>query len=439
MGLMKKIFFTVTAVIITNQVLPAQDTLKLSIEQAIDIGLKNSKTLHASLMNVKAAEAQSGQADAALLPSLKLTAAYRRLSFVEPYSISTPFGVYEISPSILDNYTSILTLSQPLFTGFRLLNNSRIAEKNYEAASEEYNRNKSELVFNIKNAYWNLYKAIELKKAVDENVEQIKAHLNDANNLLKVGMFTENDVLKLQVQLSDAQLKQLDANNNIQLATVSLNNVLSIPLNTQINITSGTEYEDNKMENMRELINAALQNRPEIKAAKYRVESGEYNLTAAQSGWYPQISLAANYYYSKPNQRIFPSQNKFSGTWDLGVNFSVNIWDWMTTKHQSDAAEALLSQSKDLLGSTKDQIVLEVTQNYLTLNLAKQKIELAELSVRQAQENMRVTSERFKSGLVLSSDAIDAEVALLVARTNFTTSIVDYEIAKARLEKSIGK
>jgi outer membrane protein TolC len=87
----------------------------------------------------------------------------------------------------------------------------------------------------------------------------------------------------------------------------------------------------------------------------------------------------------------------------------------------------------------KDGITLEVTQNYLSVNQAKRKIDIAKLNVEQAEENLRVTSEKFKNGYSTSSELIDAETALISAKTNYTTSVVDFELAKAKLEKSIGK
>ena len=278
-----------------------------------------------------------------------------------------------------------------------------------------------------------------MKKVTDENVQQIEAHLKDAQNLLKVGMLTQNDVLKLQVQHSDAKYKQVDANNGVKLAMVALNNVMSISLNTEIEIATVAELNPKSFDDLSDLVMTAVENRPEVKAADYRVKASEAGVTAAKSGWYPQISIVADYYYSRPNQRILPTRDKFDGTWDAGINLSMNIWDWLTTSHQTQQAEATLAQSIDMMGSIKDNVTLEVTQNYLNVNQAKQKIEIAKLTVEQAEENMRVTSDKFRSGLALSSDAIDAEVALLAAKTNYTNSIVDYELAKARLEKSIGQ
>lgn len=431
--------FVFLFLIVSFQISSAQEKLKLTIEQAMEIGLQNSKTLHASSMKVKSSEAKVKEVFASRLPSIKLSASYRRLSEVDPFSIATPFGTFNISPSILDNYSTQVSVFQPLFTGFRLVGSNNAAEQTAKASAEDYNKDRSDLVYNVKNSYWNLYKANEIKKVADENVDQIKAHLADARNLLNVGMLTQNDVLKLEVQLSDALYKQVDANNSVKLAMVALNNVMSISLDTEIEIASASGVRTKIFDDLNKLIASAFDNRPEVKAADYRVKASEAGVTIAKSSWYPQINLFGNYYYSKPNQRILPTRNQFDGTWDAGVSLSMNIWDWLTTAHQSEQAEATLTQANDMFGALKDNVTLEVTQNYLNVNLAKQKIEISELAVKQAEENLRVTSEKFKSGLALTSDAIDAEVALLVAKWNYTNSVVDYELAKARLEKSIGQ
>ncbi len=417
----------------------AQEKLSLTVEQAIEIGLQNSKSLHSSLMKVRSAEAKTKEINASRLPSLKLSAAYRKLSEVDPFSVTTPFGKFEISPTILDNYVTQLSLLQPLFTGFRMTSSSEIAEQSSNAASEEFNKDKNELIFNIRNAYWSLFKAIKQKKVMDENVQMVKAHLDDAENLFKVGMLTQNDLLKLEIQLSDIMFRQIDAENAVQLSTAALNSVLNIPLDTGIEIATSINYITKEYEELNKLIGKAIENRAELKAADYRVKASQASVTLSKSSWYPQVSLYGNYYYSKPNQRILPTKNEFKDTWDAGINLSMNIWDWFTTSHQTEQAEAQLAQAVDAAGLIKDAIALEVTQNYLNFYQSKRKIEISEKSVKQAEESMRITSEKFKNGLALSSDVIDAETALSTAKMNFANSVVDYELAKARLERSIGK
>jgi outer membrane protein TolC len=417
----------------------AQEKLSLTIDQAIGIGLQNSKILHSSFMKVKSSESKVKEVNALRLPSLKLNAGYRRLSEVDPFIINTPFGSFPIAPGIFDNYSFQLSLFQPLFTGFRLAGNVNLNEELSNATTEEFNKDRNELFFNIKNSYWGVYKAIQFKKVMDETVEQIRAHVEDAKNLEKAGMLTKNDILKIEVQLSNVLYQQVDAENAVKLSIVALNNILGIPLSTQIEIASTANLNEYRLDELSKLIDIAVEKRPELKAAGSRIRAGEAGVTLAKSSWYPQVSLYANYYYSKPNQRILPTQNRFDGTWDAGINLSMNVWDWLTTKHQTDQAETQLAQAVDGLGIIKDGITLEVTQNYLSVNQAKRKIDIAKLSVGQAEENLRVTTQKFKNGLATSSDLIDAETALISSKTNYTTSIVDYELAKAKLEKSIGK
>ena len=434
-----KFLMLIMALIMFTGNTKAQQKMSLTVNQAVEIGLKNSKSLHASLMKVKSAEAKVKEINAGRLPSIKLTAAYRRLSSINPFAISFMGANYTISPSILDNYTTQLTLMQPLFTGFRLMAGSDMAEQSAKATNEDYSKDQSDLVFNIRNAYWSLFKAMQMKTVMEETVNQAKAHINDAKNLLKAGMLTQNDILKLEVQLSDIEFKQVDAENAVKLANVALNSVLNIPLQTEVEIDSKPDEVPSNCEGIDKLVNDAIDKRPEIKSADYRVKASESNVTMAKSSWYPQISLVGDYYYSNPNQRIFPAQEKFKGTWDAGVNLSLNIWDWLTTSHQTEQAQAQLTQSMDALSIIKDNITLEVTQNYLNFSQAKKKIDISKLGVEQAVENLRVTEDKFKNGMALSSDVVDAETAYSTAKINYTNSVVDYELAKARLDKSIGK
>ena len=233
----------------------AQEKLSLNVEDAIELGLKNSKMLNSSLARYKFSEAKLREVNASRLPSLKFSAGYTRLSEVDPFNIVTPFGTFEVSPSILNNYQTKLSLAQPLFTGFKLKSSSDIAEYSANASNEDYNKDKNELIYNVRNGYWGLFKASQLKKVVDENVAQVKAHLTDAQNLLDQGMLTNNDVLKIEVQYYDALLRQVDANNNLKLAMINLNSTMSIPLSTEIEIASSPNLKNQEYDELNNLIN----------------------------------------------------------------------------------------------------------------------------------------------------------------------------------------
>jgi len=417
----------------------SQQKLSITVDEAIQIGLKNSKSLHSSSMRVKASSARVSEVSSSRLPSIRFTGVYTRLSKIDPFTIMMPTGPFVLSPSILNNYQLKMSLAQPLFTGFRLKSSSEAAEFQLKASEVELTKDGLETAFAVRNAYWSLFKAQEMKKVVDEIVLQMKAHLKDASNLLAQGMLTNNDVLKLQVQLSDVQLKQLEAANGVQLAQVNLNNTLGIQLVSEVDVKSVPQVQTKSEVELSALLNKAFDKRGELKAADYRAKASESNVSIAKSRWYPEVSLYGNYYYNRPNQRVFPSKDAFKDTWDAGIMVSMDVWNWLATSHQTDQAEAGLAQSLDAVGMLKDGITLEVTQNFLNFQQAKQKIVITKLTVEQAEENQRITSEKFKNGVALSSDLIDAEVALLSAKTNYTSALVDLELAKAKLDKSIGE
>jgi outer membrane protein TolC len=436
-GVIGIIIFLVTGVLFNSTF--AQDSRKLTLEESIQIGLKNSELIHSSQMKVNYAKARLSEVNTYRLPSLKLNASYTRLSEIDPFVLNTPFGNFNISPSIVNNYNIKLSLQQPIFTGFKLASSSNIAEYNYEAQKQVYTKDEQKLILDIKTAYWNLFKVIKVKSVVDENIDLIKAHLSDVKNFYENGISTKNDVLKVQVQLADAQLRQIDADNGVKLAKNNLNNIIGLPLSTNIEIQLDVSTVDDSVPQLDKLIDEAKENRPELKEMDFRLKAGESGVTLAESNWYPQVYLAGNYNYARPNQRIFPLEDKFNGTWDVSVGLSWDIWNWLSTSDQTEQAEAQLEQVKDGYKSLKDGITLEVTQNYLNVLKAKERILASSQSVHQAEENYRVTNETFKNGLALNSDLLDAEFALLQAKTNYIQSLADYELAKASLEKSIGK
>jgi len=430
---------TMITVLLMFTSLVAQQKLSLTVDQAVQTGLENSKMLKASQFKVVAAEAKTSETNALGLPSLKLNAAYTRLSDIPSSTLTTPFGQFQISPTVLNNYTMKATVQQPLYTGNKISSAEDIAEYSYEATKQDFSKDRSDLIYNIKSAYWSVYRAKEFRKVVDENVGQIKAHAEDAENMMKQGLLTNNDLLKVQVQLSDALVRQIDAKNNVLLATISLNNTLGLPLSTEIEILSPLMPSAISAQEIDGLVKKAVENRPEILGMNARLKASESNLTIARSGWYPQIYLVGNYNYLRPNQRIFPTKDEFKGTWDVSVSLSYDLWNWNTSGSQSTQAEAQLSQAEQGLSQLKDGITLEVTQSYLSLNQSKERAAVAQQGVEQAEENYRVTNERYKKGLNVNSDLLDAEVALLTAKLNYTQSLVDYELAAARLTKSIGE
>lgn len=410
----------------------------LTIEQSIQLGLDNSRMFHSSLMKSEYASAKASEVKAALFPSVKVQGSYQRLSSVPEFKIPFP-GVPTIFPYIANTYAAKATIQQPLFTGWKLQGNADNASYQAEAAQSDVIKDKAELVLAIKTAYWNVRRADEVRRLAQENVAQVESHLSDIENLARQGMATSNDVLKVKVQLANSRILLSDAVNNLHLTTLAFNSTVGLPLETEITIASPLSSVSDAPLEAEKLLKSALGSRPELIGMELRAKAADAAVVAASGGWFPQVFLTGNYYYARPNQRIIPGVDKFNDTWDFGVFLQFDLWNNLSTMHQTTQAKAQREQVRDALGTLRDGIVLEVTQSYLSLQQAKERIKLSELSVEQANENYRMANEKFKSGLMTSSDLLDAEVTLLQSKLQLTNSLVEHELAAARLEKVVGR
>jgi outer membrane protein len=421
----------------------SQQKVSLKIEDCIDIGLKNNKSLHSSLIGIDAAAARYSGANASKLPQLSFTGAYARLSDVPPFSLTMPAllggGTMVLNPTILNNYQTKVSLAQPLFTGFMLINNSNMNENLLRASEKDYIKDKNELVYKIKEAYWTLYRAKEFEKFINENVNQMEAHLKDVKGFYEQGLATNNQVLQVQVQLSNSKLNQIDARNNVSLAMINLNNILELPLETEIEIASQIEKKELGISDLKNLQQKAFENRPELKSMEYKVDASKNGVSIANSAWYPQIYLSGNYYYNRPNSRIMPTKDEFKDTWDVAVSLQWNFWTWGKTSSKIEEAEVSLAQAQDGLSLIKNGVAMDVTNCYLTYVKTKESITVADEGVKQAEENYKVTNDKFKAGMALNTDLLDAEVALLQAKLNLTQAMVNYELSLAKVRKSIGE
>jgi len=209
---MKKIIIGILMLLCNN--IYSQEVKSLSLEECIKIGLENSKSLKISDSKVKSVEAKYKETEVAEYPTLKFTAGYTRLSDVgAPNFGPAASSIAKAFSPILDNYSTKITLNQPIFTGFRLSSATEIAEYNKNASILEFKKDEKELILNIRTAYWNYYRALKLKENIQQNITMVEAHLNDVKNFYKNGLATDNDVMKVKVQLSNTKLLMIDAEN----------------------------------------------------------------------------------------------------------------------------------------------------------------------------------------------------------------------------------
>lgn len=410
----------------------------ITLPEAIARAKQSNRALSISSAKADAAAARAGEARTALLPSVKVDGSYHRLSDVDPFAVKLPIAPAPIviSPTVLDNYALRVTVQQPLFTGFKLISNSRAAADLSRAARSDRDNDEQDLIANVTSTYWMYFQALETRKSVEENVQRLTAYVRDTERLVKAGVATRNDLLKIQVQLSSARLSLIDASNDAQVAMMNLNNAIGQPVETEIVPSShpgeiaGAPQDSTQAD--------VLQTRPDLVAMKFRLSAAEASLTAARGNWWPQIFLSGSYMYNRPNVRYQPTRDEFKATWDVGVSFQFDLWNWGTTHYQTQQAAASLMQAQLAYDQSKENALLEIQKSRLAVHRATEKVDVGKLGVEQAEENMRITEDKFAKGVASSTDLLDASFALLQSRTSYTGALVELETARTRLAKSLG-
>ncbi|MDX9925328.1 MAG: TolC family protein [Ignavibacteriaceae bacterium] len=414
----------------------------LTLKESLEIGLQNSNDLKVSRSKLNYADSKLSEINSQFLPNFKLFGNYTRLSDNIPaFEVSMPFtpNPIRISEPLYNNYTFKFGFNQPLFTGFKLSSSRNLAELNLNASEEDYSKEKNEAAFNIYLAYWNFYKADEIKKVIEQTLQQMELHLKDTRSYFDNGLIPKNDMLKLEVQYSNTKLMLIDAENNSELARIAFNKAIGLKLYEKTKISANEEPLFNEKYQISDLLDEALKNRKELKSLEYRVAASSQGVSAAKSAWYPSIFLTGNYYYSNPNPRFQPAKDEFNSNWDLGVTLSWDVWNWGLTSSQVSQAEETKVQLETNLSMIKDNVQVDVYSNYLNLLKIEEKVNVNNEALAQALENYRITSEKYNTQLATSSDLIDAETLKLQAETNLKTAEVDFRIARVKLEKSLGR
>lgn len=435
----KRVILFVTLIGIAGNVFSQSTTL--SLQDVLKMGVDSSKALHISQTKVKIAEAKYDQAIDATLPSVKLSANYTRLSNIEEPKFLFPGASEPVSlfPVYVNNYSASLSVSETIFSGFRLKYAKESQQLLQKAASLDYGKDVEEVKMNLVNAYFNLYKLIVSKKVFDENLEQIKERIRETELAEKNGLATRNDVLRWQLQQSNLELSQLDLQNSIDVANYSLNLLLGYDGTKQIMVDTSNAGAAINLSSLDSYLSEAAKSRNDLLAAQTRADATYNSYKVARNSYLPKISVQGEVLDARPNSRYIPPVDKFNSTWAAGMTFSWDLMSIYSNSHNVDEYRSLLEQSRESVSLLSDNVKSEVNQAYLNCSEAAKKILVMQHAVEQATENYRLMDSRYRNNLVVLSDLLDANTILVQQKINLSIAKADQQLAYYRLLKSTGK
>jgi outer membrane protein TolC len=422
----------------------------VDLEECLRLGLAYDAGLRSQDLETRAAEARIRELQGQYVPSVSIQGGYSRLSEVAagsiPLSAGPPLPPSISLPPSLENSTSIrITLQQPLFTGRRIAASIRQAESSRDSARGDREKTALDLRYAITAAYWNLARAGAQREAVDQSVAQAEMHLKDARNLLEQGAATNNDVLQAQMRLEDTKIDRASLESARDAARAHLALLIGLPWDAALGTRGGAAAGDRAhpsaapRESVEDLVARALGRRPEIAAAHAREISQEAFLEVARSGLFPSVSLVGDYTVADPNPRVFPQSDKFTPSWSIGIVASIDVGRFPQVLAQEEQARQRLAQAREASRKIADAIAEDVIRAYLALQEATGRLASLHEETAQAEENNRVTQERYRQGVALSSESLDAQTLVVRARLREDGAFFDSMIARAALDRAVGE
>jgi outer membrane protein len=423
----QRLLFLVCFCLILPAAVGAEDLIRkgdtLDLQRCIAIAMERHPSIRAATGTVTAGDSRVGQAHSGFYPQLSGVAGYSR---TDPYSTST------ISTGqAYDSYSSSISLSQSLYDFGKTSTQVKVQEFNRDSSRSDLDNVIVQVAFAVKQAYYGLLQARRNRDVSREVVRQFQQHLEQAKAFFEVGTKPKFDVTKADVDLSNAKLNLLKAENAVRLGQVTLNNTMGMPEAADYEVVDQLPFQRVTID-VEEVTRRAYERRPDLKAIDVKKRALEQSIELARKGYYPSVTGSASYGWGASS---FPLDQG----WSFGAQLTVPLFSGYSTKYQVEEARAnlnVLSANEALLRQT---IYQDVKQAWLNLQEAADRITTAELTVRQASENLDLANGRYASGVGSPIEVTDALVSVSNAKLAHISALSDYRLAQASLEKAAGE
>ena len=435
---MKCLVGFVVWVIVSAGVVWGQEVPKpLTLEESIKIAMERSLSLHSAVVGVVGSEFRRKEAITNFLPWW--TGQYGASWYNTPVTVGVVQaalpGVGVPTSSYVYNFSS--TVSQPLFTGGFNLATYRSAKIGVDLSRETVETVKRDLVLQVRVGYFTILRAQKFLAVAEQQVKNFEAQLEVTKAFFDVGIVPKNDVLLAEVNLANAKQQQVKAGNDLATAKASFNILLRREVNTSFEVVDILAYKGFPL-SFEQSLDEALRLRPEMKTAQLNIDQAKESVKIARSGFFPTINLTGN--YSRFSDDFYVGGGvDFNDRWTIQASATFTLWNWGNTAFKVGENKVKVTQAEDSKNQLIDSITLEVRDDYLNLSTAEKNINTAEKAIEQAEENLRMNEERYKYQVATQTDVVQAVTLLAQARVNYYGALSDFNVAKAQLERAMGR
>ena len=402
-----------------------EKNIDMTLDKCIELALGNNPQINAAFHDILASDARIKQVWSNYFPQLSWQTGYTRIKQLQ---LSDALG-----RNLTFNYYILgqVTLQQMLYDFGVTQNQATIKRLDYEAYKTTLGATINEVIYQTKDAYYNLLYAFENKRVAEDTVNKFEMFYNQAKAFYEIGMNPKVDVTIAEVNLSNAKLQLIQADNAVNLAVARLNNVMGVPFIDKYNVQERLKYQPVDI-TFNKSIEIARDARPELKLAELKVESANQTLKLVKKSYFPTLSVEGQLQIGGKSWT-----NNYG--YNLGGYLNFPTINGMLIKNEIKEARYLYDKEIANAKNTQNQIYLEIQNAYLLLEEKKNQMPVAMLGVKQAKENYELSYGRYRVGEANPTELKDAQINYQQAQLSYYNALYQYNSAKASLEKAIGK
>lgn len=401
--------------------------LELSLDESIALAYKNNPTLQITEAYTEQAAWAVQEAQTKKKISVDYTHTDMRSTSPPTWaSTSAAFSPYNY-------FSNQITATIPLYTGGKVERMIEQAKLNHKVSQLEIVAAKQQLKLEASNGYYRVCQNKTLLEIARQTVDDFRAHLIRVQQMYDSGVAPWHDVLQTKVRLANSENNLVKAQNDYDLAIYSLNKTMGLPLHNEIALTEPLIYQKYALD-IDDVTAYGLEHRPELIQQQDHIEIEEAQIKIAQSDQRPKVTLTGTMGWDNDD---------FAGTanrnWTAMLVTQFNLFDAGNTKAKVRQAQSGELAARKEAQQVHDNISLEINDAYLSMKEAEKRISTNQAAVEEAGTNFDIAQKAYTAGVGTNLDVMDAELALNQAKTNYTNALFDYNMSKARLNKSLGK
>lgn len=412
----------------------------VTLEEAVRAALEANPDIEAAQTRIQNARGMLQQVLSGYYPWLNASAQYGR-SDNPPQAFMMTLNQRNLNvmdptfnpnePDDTENLRASLTLQWRLFDWGRREADREMARWGIEAAREMEEATRNQLVYEVVRAYYSVLQAAAFAEVQSEAARSIEESLRIAQERYRAGSAMKTDVLNLETQLAQAREDLIRAENGRQLALAALNTVIGVPLATKENIQA--PWETDEPPPIPTVAPDAVEQRPELRAARITTRMKEWALRKAQRDYGPTLSLFASSDWD--TQPI----TDFEQSYMVGAMAELNLFDGFRKRGARATALADAKEARAAERKARDQLQLDLAQAQLRAEEAMERLEVTHKNLQSAREALRITREQYEQGAADIALLLQAQVGVTAMLTRHAAARYDYLIALANLERALGK